>query len=160
MSPSLTIGRIAAAADCKVRTVRYYEQIGLLSPPSRSDGNQRLYREEDASRLSFIRHARELGFSIDAIRDLLGLADDPEQSCAAVDSVARAQLAHVERSIAHLQAMKVELERMLKQCGGGNVSTCRIIEVLADHSQCVAPEHRSVVSAAVGARRKEARSRR
>jgi DNA-binding transcriptional MerR regulator len=86
------IGRMAAAAGCKVQTVRYYEEIGLLPRAARSEGNQRRYGPEDARRLAFIRHARELGFPLPAIRELMSLSDRPERSCAAADAIARAEV--------------------------------------------------------------------
>jgi DNA-binding transcriptional MerR regulator len=141
MAARLTIGRIAAAAGCKVQTVRYYEQIGLLPRPARSEGNQRLYGKADVDRLMFIRHARELGFPLQAIRDLLGLSDRPEQSCAAVDAIARAQLAAVEQRIARLQALERELQRMIEECSGGRIAECRVIEVLGDHALCETGDH-------------------
>jgi DNA-binding transcriptional MerR regulator len=141
MTGTVTIGRAAEAAGCKVQTVRYYEQIGLLPRPERSRGNQRRYGKADVDRLLFIRHARGLGFPLDAVRDLLSMADRPEQSCAAVDAIARAQLDQVEQRIARLQALKLELERMIAQCSGGRVADCRIIEVLGDHSQRQAEVH-------------------
>lgn len=130
----LTIGRVAEAAGCKVQTIRYYEQIGLLPEPLRSEGNQRRYGQSDIDRLRFIRHARELGFPLDAIRALLSLADTPGQSCVAADAIARAQLREVERRISRLQALKGELERMVEQCQGGKIADCRVIEVLGKHS--------------------------
>ncbi len=132
----LTIGKLGAAAGVKVPTIRYYEQIGLLPDAERSTGNQRLYSRAVQDRLAFIRHARELGFPLDAIRDLLGLSDRPDQSCAEVDAIARAQLIAVEGRIARLQALKAELERMVQGCTGGTVSDCRVIEVLTDHGLC------------------------
>ena len=89
MSARLTIGRAARAAGCKVQTIRYYEQIGLLPAPARSEGNQRLYETEDIRRLLFIRRARALGFPLPAIRDLLSLCDEPEQPCEAADAIAK-----------------------------------------------------------------------
>ena len=132
----LTIGKLGEAAGVKVPTIRYYEQIGLLPEPDRSAGNQRLYGQSALDRLAFIRHARELGFPLDAIRDLLSLSDRPDQSCAAADVIARAQLAEVESRLARLTALKGELERMVVQCGGGRIADCRVIEVLGDHSLC------------------------
>ena len=136
MSQQLTIGRVAGATGCKVQTIRYYEEIGLLPPPDRSAGNQRVYEQDHINRLIFIRHARELGFSLAAIRDLLSLGDDPGQSCQAADAIAREQLAQVERRLARLQSLKGELERMVMQCKGGQISDCRVIEVLGDHGMC------------------------
>ena len=132
----LTIGKLGEAAGVKVPTIRYYEQIGLLPEPDRSAGNQRLYGQSALDRLAFIRHARELGFPLDAIRDLLSLSDRPDQSCAAADVIARAQLAEVESRLARLTALKGELERMVVQCAGGRIADCRVIEVLGDHSLC------------------------
>ena len=137
----LTIGKLGEAAGVKVPTIRYYEQIGLLREPDRSAGNQRLYGQSALDRLAFIRHARELGFPLDTIRDLLSLSDRPDQSCAAADVIARAQLAEVESRLARLTALKAELERMVVQCAGGRIADCRVIEVLGDHSLC-ATDHR------------------
>ena len=80
------IGEAARQSGVKVPTIRYYEQIGLLRAADRTDGNRRLYGRRDLDRLAFIRHARELGFEVDAIRTLLSLQDEPEQSCAAADA--------------------------------------------------------------------------
>jgi DNA-binding transcriptional MerR regulator len=132
----LTIGKLGEAAGVKVPTIRYYEQIGLLPEPGRSTGNQRLYGKAALDRLAFIRHARELGFPLDAIRDLLSLSDRPDQSCAAADAIARVQLAATRARIARLRALEGELERMVVQCAHGTIADCRVIEVLGDHAQC------------------------
>ncbi len=136
MQESFGIGRLAEAAEAKVQTIRYYEQIGLLPRPDRTSGNQRRYRPADLSRLQFIRHARGLGFSLEAIRDLLSLADQPDRPCDAVDAIARAQLAQVGQRIRRLQALEAELQRMIRQCAGGTISDCRIIGALGDHADC------------------------
>lgn len=138
-----TIGWLARQTDCKVQTIRYYEQIGLMPAPPRSPGNRRLYGQGHADRLAFIRHSRDLGFSLDAIRDLLSLADAPDQTCAAADRIASAHLVEVNSRIARLMALKAELERMVEQCSGGKISNCRVIEVLADHSKCVSGSHKT-----------------
>ena len=137
----LTIGKLGKAAGVKVPTIRYYEQIGLLPLPKRSEGNQRLYDTRALDRLAFIRHARELGFPLEAVRDLLSLSDNPEQPCDAADAIARAQLSAVERRLARLTALKAELERMIVQCQGETIGDCRVIEVLGNHGQR-ASEHR------------------
>lgn len=137
----LAIGQLAAATGCKVQTIRYYEEVGLLPPPARSEGGQRRYTAAHRDRLAFIRHGRALGFSLDAIRELLDLADQPERSCAAADRIARHHLGEVEQRLAHLSALKAELERMLTACAGGKVAQCRVIEVLADHGQCLHDDH-------------------
>ena len=146
MSEFVTIGQAAASAGCKVQTVRYYEQIGILPEPVRTQGNQRLYGESGVQRLIFIRHARDMGFSLDAIRDLLSLADDPDHSCDAADAIAREQLEQVNMRITHLAALKQELERMIKQCRGGVISECLVIEVLGDHSKCIDQKHSRAAS--------------
>ncbi len=127
----IPIGEVARLSGVKVPTVRYYEQIGLLPAPPRTTANRRLYRATDLRRLEFIRHARELGFAIDAIRALLTLQDRPEQSCVAADAIARARLAEVDQRIASLTALKSELEHMIVQCSQGKIAQCRVIETLA-----------------------------
>ena len=142
----LTIGKLGAASGVKVPTIRYYEQIGLLPEPDRSSGNQRLYPRAALDRLAFIRHARELGFPLDAIRDLLSLSDKPDQSCAAADIIAKAQLAATRARITRLRALEAELERMVSQCACGTISDCRVIEVLGDHAHCVHDHHEGEVA--------------
>lgn len=145
MVKQLTIGRVAEATGCKVQTIRYYEEIGVLPPPDRSAGNQRIYEAEHIQRLRFVRHARELGFPLAAIRDLLSLTDNPDQSCIAADGIAREQLDQVNHRISRLQSLKLELKRMIKQCSGGQIKDCRVIEVLGDHDQCVSDHHKSAM---------------
>jgi len=98
----LSIGVLAEETGCKVPTIRYYEKIGLMPAPIRTEGNQRRYGPAHVGRLGFIRHARELGFPLDRIREILALGDKPERSCAEVDRIARDQLAAVEARIARL----------------------------------------------------------
>ena len=136
MLEDIPIGTVAKTSGVKVPTIRYYEQIGLLPPPPRTDGNRRLYGSGDLRRLAFIRHARELGFEIEAIRTLLALQDRPGQSCAEADAIARARLLEVESRLNSLNALKVELERMLAECAHGRIADCRVIEVRADHGEC------------------------
>lgn len=140
---ALSIGDLSRETGCKVQTIRYYEQIGLMPAADRTAGNQRRYDRRHLDRLSFIRHSRELGFPLEAVRELLSLTDDPAQSCEAADSIAREQLIEVERRIARLTSLKAELERMVVQCRGGRISDCRVIEVLADHSHahCLSGDH-------------------
>lgn len=131
-----TIGKLADATDTKVQTIRYYESIGLLAPFTRTEGGHRLYDVEDRKRLTFIRHARELGFSIDAIRELLSLSDNPDTSCERADDIASRQLEEVEQRLKRLKALQKELKRMVAECGHGRVCDCRVIEVLSDHRLC------------------------
>lgn len=136
MQHGLAIGHVSQASGVKVPTIRYYEQIGLLPVAARTGGNRRLYDHNDLNRLSFIRHSRELGFDVDAIRTLLALQDHPDQSCQQADAIAKARLIDVEQRIASLTALKAELERMVQGCSHGRVENCQVIEILADHGQC------------------------
>ena len=127
----LGIGDLARATGTKVATIRYYERTGLLPPPPRTEGNYRAYGQPHLGRLSFIRRARDLGFSIAQVRALLDLADQRERSCAAVDLIARQHRSDVERKLADLTALHRELTALLGQCRHGTVAECRIIEALA-----------------------------
>ena len=133
---NIPIGELARRTGVKVPTIRFYEQIGLVDAPPRTNGNQRRYGKQEVARLNFIRHARELGFEIDDIRELLGMTQTPQASCHQADSIARSHLAEVDRRIASLTALRSELSRMVDECHHGRICDCRIIEVLADHDQC------------------------
>lgn len=133
----LSIGTLAKRTGTKVQTVRYYEQIGLMPEPGRTDGGQRRYGAAELDRLAFIRHSRDLGFPLEAIRELLDLSDSPEKSCAQIDAVAQRQLKAVEARIARLQSLKAELQRMISECHSDRVADCRILEVLRDHEECL-----------------------
>lgn len=136
----MTIGQLAVHAATKVQTIRYYEEIGLLAEPPRSAGGHRLYGTAERDRLRFIRHARELGFGIEEIRDLLRLSDSPESDCADADTIARRHLVQVELRLKKLRALRTELKRMVDACAHGRVENCKVIEVLSDHRHC-AGEH-------------------
>lgn len=127
---SLTIGALARAAATKVETIRYYERIGLLPLPARTDGNYRVYRPAHVERLSFIRRGRELGFSLPEIRELLRLSDDRTRPCAEVDQIARAHLRGIERKLADLRALHARLQRLIEHAPHGSVAECRIIDAL------------------------------
>jgi DNA-binding transcriptional MerR regulator len=141
MSKHLSIGDMAKTGNCKVQTVRYYEEIGLLPTPARSPGNQRIYTRGQRDRLRFIRHARELGFPLERIREILALGDEPSHSCEEVDQIARDHLRDVESRVERLQCLHAELTRMITECSAKRVAECRIIEVLSDHNLCLHHEH-------------------
>lgn len=126
----LSIGELAAATATKVPTIRYYETIGLLPPPARTEGNQRRYAAAHQERLAFIRHARALGFDVPAIRDLLRLVATPDAPCAEADAIARRHLADVEARISQLDALRTELARMVACGTHGTVSDCRVVQAL------------------------------
>ncbi|MFC7738077.1 helix-turn-helix domain-containing protein [Roseomonas sp. GCM10028921] len=128
---SLGIGELARATGTKVETIRYYERIGILPAPPRTAGGYRSYGPGQLARLSFIRRARDLGFSLEQVRTLLGLADQRERSCEAVDAVAREHMAEVDRKLADLGALRRELASLIGQCSHGTVAECRILEALA-----------------------------
>lgn len=127
----MKIGELARATSTKVETIRFYEKIGLLPAPARTGANYRAYNQNQLARLSFVRRARDLGFTLDQIRGLLALSDDRDQSCSAVDTVARQHVSEIDRKITDLRALRRELQEMLDQCSQETVSTCRIVESLA-----------------------------
>jgi DNA-binding transcriptional MerR regulator len=140
---AFSIGDMSGQTGTKVETIRYYEKAGLMPPAARTAGNHRAYTRAHIDRLAFIRHSRELGFPLETVRTLLRMADDPTQSCAEVDAIARQHLASVRSRIMRLQALEAELSRMVQECGCGRVSDCRVIGVLADqtHARCFNPDH-------------------
>ena len=135
------IGELSALAGVKVPTIRFYEEGGIMPAPPRTESGRRTYGPEHVRRLAFIRHARELGFDMEALRTLLTLADQPEMSCEQADAVARAHLAAVETKISQLTALRGELSRMIETCSHGRVEHCRVIEALADQATCVSERH-------------------
>ena len=126
----LSIGEAAKAAGTGAETIRYYEKIGLLPKPARTAGNYRSYGSREVARLTFIRRARELGFSLDQVRTLLSLSDDRGKPCAEVDEIASIHLKTVEQKIADLMALKRELSSTISQCSQGTIADCRILEAL------------------------------
>jgi Cu(I)-responsive transcriptional regulator len=136
-----TIGGLARASGVKVTTIRYYESIGLIDPPDRSEGGQRMYDRNAVERMNFIRHARDLGFSLDAIRELIALSANTERSCTEIDEIARRHAADIRHRIKRLKALEREMERMIKSCSVDKVADCRILAVLADHHLCAENDH-------------------
>jgi DNA-binding transcriptional MerR regulator len=107
----------------------------------RTPGNTRLYERAHKDRLNFIQHCRELGFRQAAIREILELSDQPEQSCDTVAEIARSHLDEVNRRIAHLTAIRSELERIIAACGGGRIEQCLVVQALSDRSDPRGGEH-------------------
>lgn len=149
----IPIGELSRRTQVKVPTIRYYEQIGLLPEPARTEGQQRRYGAAEVTRLNFIRHARELGFEVEDIRELLALSADPDRPCADADAIASRHLIAVKRRIGQLTALRAELQRMVEDCRHGRIGDCRVIEVLADHRQCRRDHRRA--SRPKGARQSE-----
>jgi len=132
----MKIGALGTATGTKVETIRYYEKLGLLGAPDRTVSNYRSYGQQHLQRLSFIRRARALGFSLDNVRELLDLADDRTRSCEAVDAIARQHLAAVDEKVSALQSLRKELGNLIDQCGRGSISHCLIIEALGPTDAC------------------------
>ncbi|WP_425041533.1 MerR family transcriptional regulator [Primorskyibacter sp. S187A] len=132
-----SIGELSRRTNVKVPTIRYYEESGLLDAPERTEGNQRRYDAAGLERLSFIKHARDLGFSIEAIAALIELQGHPDRSCAEATDIASAQLADVRAKIKRLRALEKELVRISKGCDGDGVTeNCYVLASLADHDLC------------------------
>ena len=129
-SPLFPIGVLSRQSGVNIETVRYYERAGLLPKPARSLGGYRLYQAGDVERLNFIRRARDLGFSLDEVRRLLGLADGKSRSCQRVHDIAVEHLAEVQTKIADLRRMERVLGTMIKACARGTVPACPLLQVL------------------------------
>ena len=135
-----SIGELSRRANVKVPTIRYYEDMGLLAPPERTSGNQRRYDASGLERLSFIKHARDLGFSIEAIRDLIELSDHPDTPCVQASRIAREQLDRVRDRIRKLRRLEIELRRISSGCDDASSGDCYVLKALSDHGLCAA-EH-------------------
>jgi len=128
----LTIGKLARETGVKVVTIRYYEQIGVMPVAPRTDGNYRTYTSEHRRRLRFIRRCRDLGFTLDQIRDLLRLSSEKTRACAEVDRIAKQHRRVIEEKLADLTRLATELRRLSACCRGkGIIADCRIIEALS-----------------------------
>jgi MerR family mercuric resistance operon transcriptional regulator len=127
----LTIGKVARGAGLAIDTVRYYEREGLLNKPARTITGYRHYTPDAIARLRFIRQAKELGFSLSEIRELLALRVTPGKSCADVRAHAEHKIADVDRRIASLKRVRGALVKLASACSGkGPVSQCPILEAL------------------------------
>ena len=132
----MKIGELSRATGTNIETIRYYERIGLLPEPDRTAANYRSYSDTHRARLAFVRHSRDLGFTIEEIRSLLDLSDDPARDCSEADRIASAHLEQVEEKIAQLTLLRDELTRIVGRCRGGIAADCRVIEALGDHRHC------------------------
>lgn len=131
-----SIGELASETGVKVPTIRYYEGIGLIDAPPRTEGNQRRYGEGALERLKFIAHARAMGFPMESLRAMLRIAGHKDAPCADLDELVRGRLVEVDERIARLTALRGELSGMLESHHHGTVSECRVVEVLSDHERC------------------------
>ncbi|SDB71636.1 MerR family transcriptional regulator [Belnapia rosea] len=141
-APTILIGQLAREAGCKVQTVRWYKEVGLLPPPARTEGGHRVYGRAHRERLACIRHGREFGFGLDPIRRLLDLAAHPERPCSDAHALAVAQLSEVEAKMRRLAGLRDEAARLVETgCRDGVAAQCRVLETLADHGHCLSAAH-------------------
>ena len=128
---SFTIGQVAKQAGVGVETVRFYEREGLLEEPERRESGYRQFDEDVVDRLRFIRRAKELGFTLKEIKELLGLRVDPATTCADVKQRAEEKVSDIENKIRTLQRMKRALVKLTKECrSNGPTSECPILDAL------------------------------
>jgi DNA-binding transcriptional MerR regulator len=130
-----SIGAASKQTGCSVPTIRYYEEVGLLPAAPRTDGNQRHYDETAIRRLAFIRRCRDFGFTIQQVRGLVGLVDQPNRDCVEVRDIAQVHLQEVQKKVAELQALETSLSAFVRSCNtacaGGPAVDCTILEDLA-----------------------------
>lgn len=131
-----SIGQLSERTGVKIPTIRYYEQMQLIEAPERSSGNQRRYTTGGLERLSFIRHARDLGLSIEDIRELIQLSQSPERPCSDAHDIAARHLRAVQARISKLKKLEAELKRISSVSDACHVRECRVIEALMDHGLC------------------------
>lgn len=135
MNARLSIGFVARQTGCTVPTIRYYEEIGLLPPTARTEAGQRQFDDRTIRRLVFIRRCRDFGFSIEQVRELVGLVDAPDRPCAEVRDIAASHLAEVRRKLDELKALETNLCAFVcsceSACVGGPALDCTILEDLA-----------------------------
>jgi MerR family mercuric resistance operon transcriptional regulator len=129
-----TIGRLSRQSGVNVETVRYYERIGLLPPAPRTEGGHRVYDEGQLRLLTFIRRSRELGFSLDQVRALLGLVEGGSYTCDEVRDLAQRHLDDVRRKIADLRRLETTLATTVERCAGGTTPDCPVIDALFDET--------------------------
>lgn len=127
-----SIGQLAKESGCKVETVHYYEKIGLMPEPPRTEGGHRIYILSHVKRLNFIRRSRELGFKIEQIKGLLKFIDEPDHYCGEVKAVAMEQISVVQNKINDLQRLQSALNDMITQCKGSenSIDNCPIVDAL------------------------------
>ncbi|MPZ10575.1 MAG: MerR family transcriptional regulator [Kiloniellaceae bacterium] len=129
-APRLTRGVVSKLTGCNLETIRYYEQIGLMPPPPRSEGGHRLYDDNLLRRLNFIRRCRELGFSLEEVRGLLTLVDGGTYTRGEVKDRTVAHLRSVRSKIVDLKVLEKTLKEMVSKCVGDEVPDCPVIDAL------------------------------
>ena len=130
------IGELSKMTGCEVVTIRYYEKEGLLKRPERTEGNYRIYEDDDIARLRLIRHCRQHGMSLAEIRALLAFSDNPTSSCDWINTLIQQHIEDVERQIENLLHLKRHLENLSHQCDGGKKKDCGILKSLINGEPC------------------------
>ena len=131
-----SIGEISAKAGVKIPTIRYYEKMSLMSEPNRTLGNQRRYSQSALDQLVFIKHARDLGFSLNSISKLIALSKSKQKDCGEIDTLAKQHLEQVQTKLSLLKSLESELLRMISGCSNDQIEKCYVIESLASHDLC------------------------
>ena len=128
----LSIGKLSQQSGVNIETIRYYEKIGVMPAPGRSAGGFRIYEPDHLKRLSFVRRGRQLGFSLDEIRNLLRLVDGHGHTCAEVHALMLSHLAEIRRKIRDLRRLQRAMAEMAARCSGESVPECPIVDALFD----------------------------
>lgn len=137
----MNIGQAAGATGVSAKMIRHYESIGLLPPAGRTEAGYRQYTERDVHMLRFIRHSRDLGFSLEQIRELLDLWQNRRRSSRQVKVLAEARIAELDAKLAELQQMRATLAHLVHGCHGDDRPDCPIIETLEAQQPVRAPRH-------------------
>ena len=132
-----SIGELSAQTEVKIPTIRYYEKMQLLPKSSRTAGNQRRYSQSALDQLVFIKHARDLGFSLNAISKLIAMNSLNQNDCSEIDKLAKDHLELVRTKLALLKKLETELVRMTSMCKNDQIEQCYVIESLANHELCL-----------------------
>lgn len=127
---TLPIGALSAETGVNIETIRYYERIGIIPAPPRTEGRQRAYGPDHLKRLTFIRRCRELGFSLDEIRALLGLAGGHVLTCSEVSDMAHAHIADIRKKVKDLKKLDRVLTELAARCHGRKAPDCPILDAL------------------------------
>lgn len=133
----MKIGELSKKSGCKVVTIRYYEQQGLLKKGLRTSTNYRLYGEDDLERLNFIMHCRNLNLDLNSIKKLLSYSHDTQQSCEWVGDMIDNHIKEIDKQIKSLKDLKKSLHDLRQKCSGDDVvAHCAIVKHLHKHINC------------------------
>ena len=137
----MNIGEVADRSGLPAKTIRYYEDIGLVTPSSRKANGYRDYDEQDLNLLKFVQRSRSLGFTVEECRELLDLYRDQDRASADVKAIAQSRIADIRRKIAELKGMEATLTDLVEHCHGNDRPDCPILDDLAGRSRPSSPNH-------------------